>query len=232
MSQLFPVLLLAGAISLAGCEPLFMNKARQDLKLADAKLAERDYTAAVLLYEASLEASPRTAEIHYKLGLIYDDSLGRPLSAMHHFQRYLDLDPKGAHAKDAARFLKDDELKLSASLGHGATVPQEAAVRLKNENLELRKKVETLQNEVQAAARDRAALLKSIGGREALQAAQMQKPLVPGVRTYTVQSGDTLASIARKHYGGTGRWKEIQDANFSGVEGTVRLQPGMVLMVP
>lgn len=35
----------------------------------------------------------------------------------------------------------------------------------------------------------------------------------PKFREYTVQSGDTLASIARKMLGSTGRWEEIRDAN-------------------
>ena len=62
---------------------------------------------------------------------------------------------------------------------------------------------------------------------------QTQKPLLPGVRTYTVGPGDTFASIARKFYkNNAARWKDIQDTNFGTVEGTAKIKPGMVLMIP
>ena len=48
-----------------------------------------------------------------------------------------------------------------------------------------------------------------------------------------MQPGDTLASISRKFYkNNSARWKDIQDANFNALEGTAKLKPGMVLMIP
>ena len=226
-------LLTALAITLAftGCDKLLQDKPRQELALAEKKLAEKDYAGAVLAYEASLDGTPKTAEIHYKLGLIFDDQWNRPIGAMHHFQRYLDLAPAGPHAKDAKSFLKGDQLKLSSAMGNGATIPQEQAVRLKNDNLALRKKVEELHGELVEASRSRAIAMK-LAGKAGAKFEQIQKPLVPGARTYTVEPGDTLASISRKFYKGAGRWKDIQDANFNTLEGTARLKPGMVLMIP
>ena len=60
----------------------------------------------------------------------------------------------------------------------------------------------------------------------------VQKPIPPGARTYTVQSGDTLAKISRKFYKNTSRARDIQDANFNALEGTVKIKPGMVLIIP
>ena len=96
-----------------------------------------------------------------------------------------------------------------------------------------------LQTDLEAANKARSAAIKTAiasGGKSAMAALkqeQVQKPLVPGMQTYTVQSGDTLASISRKFYkNNSARWKDIQDANFNALEGTARLQPGMVLMIP
>jgi len=189
----------------------------------------------VLLYEASLDGTPKTAEIHYKLGLIYEDQIPAPVSAIHHFQRYLALAPKGAHAKEAQKFLKEDQLKLSATLGNGATVSQEEARRMKNNNLELQKKILQLKDELEAANKAKVAAYKAMGskGGGGFKPEQTQKPLLPGVPTYTVEPGDTFASISRKFYkNNAARWKDIQDANFGTVEGTAKIKPGMVLMIP
>lgn len=220
------------AVVFTGCDQLFENRSERNLVIADKKAAEGDYRAAVVAYEASLDGTPRTAEVQYKLGLIYDDKLLQPISAMHYFQRYLDLEPNGAHAKDARAFFKEDRLKMVAELGNGATVPQEEAVHLKNDNLALRKQVVELRAELEAEAHERALALKEMGKNGEKGRGQEQKPLVPGVRTYVVEPGDTLASISRKFYHSAARWKDIQDANFNALEGTAKLKPGMTLMIP
>ena len=60
----------------------------------------------------------------------------------------------------------------------------------------------------------------------------VQKPIPPGSRTYTVVPGDTLAKISRKYYKNSTRAKDIQDANFNALEGTVTIKPGMTLIIP
>jgi len=238
MKTLAPALALCAALLLTGCDQAFQNTSERRLAEAEKKDAEADYPAAVLLYEAALDGTPKTAEAHYKLGLLYDDKIAMPVSALHHFQRYVELAPDGEHAKETQKFIQADQLKLAAALGSGATVSQEEAKRVKNDNLLLRKKVLQLQTELEAGHKSYTALLKAAGGKNGSAAAfikqeQIQKPIIPGVQTYTVQSGDTLASISRKFYkNNSARWKDIQDANFNALEGTAKLQPGMVLMIP
>lgn len=226
---------LAGILTLlAGCDQAFQNRAERNFALAEKKFAQQEYPEAVMLYEAALDGTPKTAEVHFKLGLMYDDQLREPVSAIHHFQRYLAIAPEGPHAKDAQKFLKEDQLKLSAALGMGATVSQEDAKRLKNTNQELQKKILQLKTDLEEASKARAAAYKAMGGKAGgMKQEQIQKPLVDGVRTYTVEPGDTFASIARKFYkNNSARWKDIQDANFGPMEGTAKIKPGMTLMVP
>jgi len=242
-------LAVCAATLLSGCDQMFQDKCERSFAQAEKKYALQEYPEAVQLYEASLDGTPKTAEIHYKLGLIYEEKINAPVSAIHHFQRYLELAPKGAHAREAHKFLKEDQFKLSTTLGNGATVSQEEAKRIKNSNLELQKKVLQMKDELEAAKKARVALpktppAKTPGGKTASKATaikeavpakpeQAQKPLKPGVRTYTVKPGDTFAAISRKFYkNNSARWKEIQTANFGEVEGTTKLKPGMVLMVP
>ena len=53
-----------------------------------------------------------------------------------------------------------------------------------------------------------------------------------GGRTYTVQKGDTLTSIAKKFYNDGSKWKKIWDANKAQVPNKDRLKPGTKLVIP
>jgi nucleoid-associated protein YgaU len=61
-----------------------------------------------------------------------------------------------------------------------------------------------------------------------------QTPLVPvkATRFHIVQSGETLSSIAKKHYGSTSAAGKIFEANRATMENPNRLRPGMKLTIP
>jgi nucleoid-associated protein YgaU len=227
-------LLCAGGVAamllaLTGCDRIFQSESARALDTAEKKEKAGDYKAAVQWYEAALEDSPKSADIHYRLALIYDDKLNSPVSALHHFQRYLEIAPKGTHAKDARNFISQDELKLSTSLAKGGVMSQSDAVRLKNENLELRKQL--------TDSRQQITELRSLATRATVQKGGksveiQQKPIPPGAKTHKVEPGDTLASISRRYFKTSARWRDIQDANFNALEGTVKLKPGMTLVIP
>jgi tetratricopeptide (TPR) repeat protein len=67
---------------------------------AETKAREGDYARAINLYEAALDGSPNSAEVHYQLALIYDDKMNDPLNALHHFKRFLALDPTSKRAQE------------------------------------------------------------------------------------------------------------------------------------
>jgi len=52
------------------------------------------------------------------------------------------------------------------------------------------------------------------------------------VRTYKVESGDTLAGIARKYYKNSGQWQKIAEANKGTLSDPTKLKPGMILVIP
>ena len=51
-------------------------------------------------------------------------------------------------------------------------------------------------------------------------------------RRYTVQRGDTLASISRKFYKSSARWQRILDANPDVISKPSDLKPGQSLVIP
>ena len=208
----FSLLFIGG---LAGCDQLGNSRHSQLMQDADNKAAQGDFERSVNLYEAALDDSPRGAEVHYKLALLYDDKLNDPVSALHHFKRYLSLSPNGPHAKDVKDSIKRDEIAALTALSGDSVITRAEAARLRNENLTLHKQLEerpaprtTLENDA-----------KKAGSKK------------PG-QTYVVRSGDTLFSISRKFYKSPKRWKAILEANKKNIRDPKDLTVGQTLVIP
>src|SRR3954467_11109233 len=207
------------ALASASCDRMITPRSAQIIKDAENKVAACNYLRAIALYESALGDSPRTVEVHYRLALLYDDKLHDPLHALHHFKRYLTLAPSGPHANEVKNFMKKDELELGTNLSGDSVVSRAEAARLKNENLALRKEVDEF--------RARHPTEKSVA-----EMKPADKKAGPAPRTYVVREGDTLASISRKFYKSSGRWKKIQNANRSLIDNPTKLKPGMTLTIP
>ena len=214
-------LLFAILLTITGCQRMVTPRNAQIVKDADKRAAEGDYLRAVSMYEAALDdESPHCADIHYKLALLYDDKMNDPLNALHHYKRYLTLEPAGSHATEVKNFMKRDEVTLATTLSGDAIVTRAEAARLKNENLALRKQLE-----------ERAAKIK-LFEKANVPSAPGEGPKRAGHRSYVVQEGDTLYSISRKFYKSPSRWKEIRDANRTKLAGGTKLEPGETLTIP
>src|SRR3954468_15024271 len=200
----------------AGCDRLGNSRYGQLTQDADNKSAQGDFERAVNLYEAALDDSPRGAEIHYKLALIYDDKLNDPVSALHHFKRYLALNPNGSHAKDVKDSIKRDEIAALTALSGDSVITRVEATRLRNENL-------TLHKQLEERAASRTAFEKSEGNKPGSKKAG---------QTYVVQSGDTLFSISRRFYKSPKRWKAILEANKKNIRNPKDLTVGQTLVIP
>src|SRR6266481_293989 len=172
------------ACAFTGCDRLMSSRYAQLVQDADGKSAQGDFERAINLYEAALDDSPRCAEIHYKLALLYDDKLNDPISALHHFRRCLALSPNGAHANDVKNSIKRDEVAVLTTLSGDSVVPRSEAARLRNENLDLHKELDARSAPVRRAPD------KSRGRDIKPGKAASTKS---GRRTYVVESGDTLA---------------------------------------
>src|SRR5438067_6790185 len=201
------------ALASASCDRMITPRSVQIIKDAENKVADGNYLRAITLYESALDDSPRAADVHYRLALLYDDKMHDPLHALHRFKRYLTLAPSGPHANDVKNFMKNAELELGTSLSGDAVVSRSEAARLKNENLALRKELDDLR-----AHRPADVAKNDTKGAD--------KKSSSGSRTYVVREGDTLASISRKFYKSSGHWKKIRDANRSAIPDPAKLKPG------
>ena len=198
------------------------SRPTQLIQDADTKSAQGDFARAINLYEAALDDSPRCAEVHYKLALLYDDKLNDPVSALHHFRRYLALSPTGAHATEVKDSIKRDEIAALTALSGDSVITRAEATRLRNENLDLHKQLEARAAPARSVAdksRETDTSAKKTGSRNS-------------DRNYVVQSGDTLFSISRKFYKSPARWKDILSANRKNIHDPKKLTVGQTLVIP
>lgn len=207
--------------ALGSCERMVTPRNAQLIKEADTKAQQGDYLWAINLYEAALDGTPQSAEIHYKLGLLYDDKLNDSLHATHHFKRYLTLNEAGKHAEDVRGFIKRDEITLATSLSGDSVITRTEAARLRNENLSLRKQVD-----------DRAPKPHPTEAEKSPARRTDSEKKKAGTRTYVVKRGDTLSSISRKFYQSSSRKQDILDANESKIDDPASLKPGQKLTIP
>jgi LysM repeat protein len=197
----------------------------QLVKDADAKAAQGDFAGAISLYETVLDGTAGSAAIHYKLGLLYDEKLNDPLNALHHFKRYLALDPNGARANEVKVFTKRDEIALVTSLSGDSVVTRAESIRLRNENLNLRKQLDERGLKPHPVE-------EKLAAAGVVEKSEKSGRVKAGDKIYVVKAGDTLFSISRKFYNSASRWKEIREANKNHVEDPAKLQPGQTLTIP
>ena len=216
----FLVLALMTALLSSGCDRMITPRHAQQLKDAESKAAAGDFARAISLYESALEDRPADAEVHYKLALLYDDKMNDPLNALHHFKRYLIIAPNGARANDVKGFVKRDEVALLTSLSGDALISRAEATRLRNENLSLRKDLDDARGRGHVATSEQSPTPGKTKGTETAK------------QTYVVQRGDTLASISRKFYKTSTRWKQILDANRNVIDNPKKLAAGQTLVIP
>ena len=225
------VLLFCAALLLvAGCNRMVTPRSTQSVKDADARVSDGDFLHAINLYESALDGSAASAEVHYKLALLYDDKMKDPLSALHHFKRYLTVAPGGSRATEVKEFMKRGELALVTSMSGDAVVTRGEAARLKNENLNLRKQLEERSAQVRSATAA-ATSDKSARGSKVEKTSAKAAPKGPA-RSHVVQPGDTLFSLSRLYYNSPDKWKAILDANEKSIDDPGKLKIGQTLTIP
>ena len=194
-------LLLVCVFMFAGCDKQVpqrdaVARAEQQVKVGAFRQAIRDY-------ESALDGSAKTADIHYTIAVIYDDKLKEPLDAIHHYDRYLELAPKGGRVKEANSAKADCEKRL----------------RLRNENESLRKTIADLRNPKPTPASE-------------IPDPSKPDTMSPGAKRYSVARGDTLGKIAIKFYNNRAYAGHIKAANYNQLRGGDALQVGMILIIP
>lgn len=247
MSRAVAALLALLLPLLAGCDRLDLggDKARQADRAFERarKLIEmRDYAGAAAAYEDALRADSSRADAHFQAALIYDRNLNDCLNAAWHYQRY--LASPGADSKKTdlvTSSLNNTLLRLAANIPNAGNQNSPELVKLRTENIALYHQVEDLKREiVRLRARPEpakaAAAAPAVRSAPPAAVASASKPKPSAAtaakpRSYTVQRGEGIQTIAEKVYGDRSRWREIMRANPS-LKDPARLRAGQVLVIP
>lgn len=237
--------LFASFLFLSSCERLGVvrHDPPRQLQLAAERLAARDFRGAVSAYENALDGTPKTAEAHFRLALIYYDHLQDPVGAIHHFRRYLEVADDGQFAKQARANIARAEMNLSTSLSNGTLVTRGEATRIRSENLQLKQQLAIAKATPPAGPKiaPKGAVVDATdvatGGKAPQRAAvaavkEAERKAQTETRTYKVQPGDTLQGISRKFYQTPNRASDILDANMNALPDESKLRAGMTLIIP
>jgi nucleoid-associated protein YgaU len=207
-------------LALSGCEKTDQGREAVDTAQKRAKVGA--YAEAIASYESALDGTAKTADIHYKIAILYDDKLKQPLGAVHHYARYLALAPDGSHAKEARQAKADCEKRHEMKPAKEGLMTQAEAVKLRAANERLTNDNRLLLERVLA-----------LGGKSPLVPPKPDKPAQPpGTQEYTVVAGDTLAGIAFKFYKNRALAGHLKDANAVQLGGKDIIRPGQVLIIP
>lgn len=196
-----------------------------EIEAAWAASTNGDLAAAEARYEAILRKNPDLARAHLDLAMVLMEAEEKPLTAIYHFMRYLEIRPETEKRELIGRNIRNLTSLLSGKASKSRIVQLEqqlAALQAENERLR-----------VYAAAQVPAPLAPPPAPAASASAARPAAPAAPGgYRAYTVQPGDSLSRIAQKMYGDGARADVIFQANRGKLRNLNGVQPGQVLVIP
>jgi len=180
-----------------------------------ARLEATDIKGAIDAFERATGANPRNASAHLELAFLCDQRVGDHVAAIHHYERFLILQPDAGERDAILQRILACKLELVRTISPAPGAQPASGVdagRLAAENLLLRQQIRRLEE----------MLSRRVAGRLA--------DMKPGVRTsqsYMVRSGESLASIAAKL---NVKVEALLAAN-PGLDGR-RIRTGQVLKLP
>lgn len=212
---------LAG-VFLSGCtpgepekHPLYRKalQLRSDGNPAEAEAYLRRY----------LERVPDSAPGHLAMASLCDETLGKPVSALYHYEEYLRLAPKDAADRPTVEHYRQLlRAKLQKELSR-ETLPEVPLSMLAEENRRLRLENGQLKRYIRNQNRKLAELLRG-------DLPPAQQSSQGGDRIYIVRRGDTPGKIAQQFYGSAAEYQKILEANH--LTGSGNLRVGQKLIIP
>jgi tetratricopeptide (TPR) repeat protein len=230
--------------------PVTDAEAEQEINYQRArKLCEAsDFQAAAEFYKRALLVNAAFAKAHLELGLLCDDKLGDPISAIYHYRRYLELKPDSDKKQLVEDFIERAKLSFAAKLPQSSNMDSSELTRLQNEkaallqeNAMLRTRLAELEQAAQAVVPKAAPVVTPqpmTPPVTAVAAPLMETPPetgpaeTSGARIHVVKQGETLYSLALQYYGTRAAWEKIYQANRNGLPNRDQLKVGQSLVIP
>jgi len=209
------------------------SEAGRKVRDAEALNEARDYQRAAETYEEALRLDPTLADAHFKAAVIYDKRLDQFVPAIFHYEQYLKLERDPERSKLAADFLDNAQFQYVATLPQYKKLANPDTTRLQTENDALHRQITDLKSELVRLRSERSqpqAAPPAFAAPKPVAAAKPRKAPATA-KTYRVQKGDGLQTIARKVYGDPAKWTLILEANPQ-LRNPADLRVGQVLRIP
>lgn len=240
------------ALWLGGCTPNGPEDEEKDphYLTGQSRVGSMDYDGAIAAFENALIANPKSAAAHLELGLLNEEKKGNYAAAIYHFEKHLELRPQSNMAETVKQHIVTCKMELAKTVPWAlvSRQVQDEIRKLTSSNSLLSDQVKQLKadlteqaayysNKLALATRPPPAIAASnpIQVEPTHRPPSVEKTVQPvssptratASRTYLVRSGDTLASIAKRH---NIRLSALQTANPR-VEAR-KLKAGQVLNIP
>lgn len=205
-----------------------------------------NYQDAAKYLEEFIAVCPKSARAHGDIASIYADYLNEPLKAVYHYRVYSELIPADSQdAQDVKGFIDASQKQLFAQLketyksedGDPKALMEELnkakvnlekyveyANKLAAQNQEMKKRL----SDIAADRKGGSSVKKATGASSSSTSATAPK----GATTYKVKTGDTIAKIARAHYGSTNYISLIVNANKGKLGANNSVSVGQELVLP
>lgn len=195
-----------------------------------------DWKTAAQCYRQALDEHPQFARAHRELGLLYDEKLGDPIAAIHHYCRYVELEPNADKRRVVEDFIERAKLSLAAKLPQQPGVDPADLTRLQNQNSALATELAALKTKLAALdAATNAVPLPTVPVATNTTISVVATNIAPDAgkpRIHVVQKGDTLQSIAFRYYGARAAAEKIYQANRSTLPSRDHIKIGQQLVIP
>lgn len=207
------------------------------IRRAVAARQAQDIDGSIALCQKALARNPDLSVAHLELALMMDMHRENYISAMYHYQRYLELRPKSEQRGVVEELLQNCRIKFATTV---MSAPHELDYELRRRGERIRElelEVVALQ-ELQhlGPSINLATVMPPVAGAAGSKnksTGRAPPPPAAGTETtYVVQEGETLATVSRKHYGTTAKWQKIFEANRDRLTNANNVRAGTVLKIP
>ncbi len=124
---------------------------------------DQNYYSAIQEYEKALIANPMVSKAHVQMGVLYNEKLGDPISAIYHYQKYLNARPNAPDREKVQSYLDKAKIDFAITLPNSPAQNAEEIARINRENVDLKQALAQAQTELSRKEDDIARLRTSAG---------------------------------------------------------------------
>ena len=234
---LWILIFLTGISLLSSCYKKQENTKNPFFIKAMNSYNDGDYNQSSFYYQKYLNLYPMSSKANYNLATIYLEQENY-IQSISHFKRFLTLEPNSPDKPVIKKWIEASEGSLYKELEKEysdsetvSNVDYAVDIKLENELKSLKKKNKQMRDFI---LKHKKTLVKEDETGETTKLVQNKSNNIKTspIRTYEVQSGDTLYKISQKMYNSSEYHNLIWEANKDQLKSPSALRPGEILTIP